>query len=208
VRIPLRPGVWIVMAETRAVGPTTSTVNTFLGQVSDGRLIEAVDVLSIANASRNKERYGAMTFAANDLYRAVESNEADGSQAGWFVRNTITWPWRTPNDKTTGIGDLNAAAATWLLENDIAFPPELLLVRFVRREQSKTLQVGYYVNPASHDTPFSEHELPSWRESDFAPLNIRRHPDKFAFFMKTVDWATQWWPDLKSSFQRFHPEGF
>ncbi|MGC1302560.1 MAG: hypothetical protein WA840_09305 [Caulobacteraceae bacterium] len=207
-RVPLRPGTWRLLADIRKFDTATSSARSFLGRIEDGRLQEAIRILSVANTSEKAETYGRLRFFENELYRVVEEDQENGTQSVWVIKNAITWPWSCFRDRTTGISDLEMLVAERLFQGRINFPREFLLVQFTRREQSKALEVTYYLNPQSAGVPLTRRHLQTWQESDFAPKHIRAHPEKFAFFRGNVEWGEMWWPKIKSSFLDFYPEGF
>lgn len=208
MRIPLRLGSWTLLAELRDIGSATSHASAFLGRIERGRLLEAVRVLSQVNIAEDGETYSRLKFFENESYRTIEIDEENGSQSAWVIKNSITSPWTRFQDRTTGISNLEMLAAEKISKSDFTFPDEYLVVQFARREQSKLLQVSYYLASDFQSGSESIRRLETWRQGAFAPMNVRLHPERLAYFLETISWAEQWWPKIKACFLELHPEGF
>jgi hypothetical protein len=207
-RVPLRPGAWVVLGELRASSPTSSKADYFLGHINkNNEMDEAVRIHSHLNDLGSEDRYPPLKLLDNELFNYTDSNEENGSQSAWVVVNAIATDWPTFRDKTIKMTPIIRAAAAELNRRQGRLHKEFLVVQFARREHGKLLHVSYWIGMAGVG-PGPEGKLETWGDSALAPHKIRKYPEKFKRYQKIVDWANVWWPQFKTSFENFYPEGF
>jgi hypothetical protein len=205
--IPLRPGSWLILCEDRTTQTRAVYASYYLGLVDGGRLKEGMRVNSFIRDPGDKDVYSKIKEFDNELYNVTHQNAANGSQSCWVIRNIIMGWTLDAHDKTVQVSAFDRVVAIEMHKRSIIPPSEFLMVQFTPREPSRALEVQYFIDVA--DVCQNDAREPAhWRESDFAPLNIRRHPEKFARFREVVGWASDWWPKFSDCFSTFQPASF
>lgn len=118
----------------------------------------------------------------------------------WLVTSVFTKPWEQWADKSVKISSgLIRAAAGAMMARGITFPQDMMQVSFLHSETWGTLRVQYMFNPELEGLKGTE--AGAITDTDWAPNNISKFPEKARYAAKLKAWGEAYLPLFNQAFE-------
>ncbi len=201
-KVPLPRGDWAMLANSTVKAlkdPNNTGMNYFLAQIENKRLVGAIQIVALRSPASPGTGFPA--FECNDpsfAYAMKEDGQPFGHQACWVIHNWFTPPWQEWADRSKKMSELTRAAAGEMAAKGITYPQDLVDVEFYRSESWGLLEVHYLFSPEKEH--ISSNIAPSFRDSDWWALNLRRYPEKLRYVEAREVWGASFWPRFKQAF--------
>ncbi len=184
--LPLPEGSWQGLLYVQAPSNRGSDDLAVLIRLEQDQLAEMIVVRAqFVSDGQGFSRH--LACEAKEIHAGdVESNEASGSQACYWV-NHDTDPWIQP---------IFALAANRLVARGIALPALLVNAAFHKADKHSALTGQYFANPEVKGIISPKTH---WDASPWHPNHVKQFPDKAAFIQDRVQWASSWFQIFKAT---------
>jgi hypothetical protein len=196
--IMLPPGRWIMLAQMKMNGPKAAGNAYILGRILHKRLVGEIVVHAVK--AKPDQQMGPLRDMSKlkFLYKEDECN-AEHPAACWVIYGLFTSKWAQWGDHNLKMDNLTRAAVGTMAAKGISYPQDMIFVQFMRGEPWGFLEALYGFNPETAN--ISTAEAASVADTDWAPVNIHRYPEKMAYVEKLRQWGASTWPNFKKAFQ-------
>ncbi|HEY8025052.1 MAG TPA: hypothetical protein VIF60_10830 [Burkholderiaceae bacterium] len=204
--VPLPDGKWALLANgrlTRKSGPPG--VIFYLGKIEHKKLMGAAIIYALKDPSATID---AKTFSVSPgcarktaSYLVKTANDDDNALPNncWYVDMYFAGDMQRWADKSFHMDNLTRAAAGDLAAKGVELPQDLPYVHFLFGEKTGLLYADFKFNPAAEG--INSPVVPDFLDSDWAPGNIARHPEKVAFQAKLKAWGESFYPRMREAFK-------
>ena len=193
-RIPLPAGDFEVIAYLKVQVATTEGVSAALAQFRGNRLSALVVVFATpADRKLGVGFRATRDCLRTDVYVEVTANEEFGPQDCMIVNHI--WPdgFRAPD-----ASNILKAVTTALDTRGVPLPPALIISVFNLADRDGYQRIWIYFNPEVQG--IESRRTAAWNESDWHSNYIARDPNKLAYLDSVRQWAHNWRPYMRQSF--------
>jgi hypothetical protein len=204
--LPLPPGEWAMLANSTVHvinHPQNTGMQYFLGRIEHARLTGAIGVTALRSADQIGFEEAATCANQENIYTRRVDVMPFAHQACWTVHLVFTGGMQKWGDKAAQIGSIYRMAAGDLSAKGVTYPQDMIAVHFVRSETWGLLEAVYHFSPETEQIQSNTVGTP--HDSDWAPANIQRFPDKLAYTEKLKQWGDAHWPSFESAFDAGAP---
>jgi hypothetical protein len=193
----LPQGHWVMLASASINNPKASGRGYVLARVLNKHLVGEI----IVHAMRAKQGKSLLPAEALSQFHGLyKSDECDlrNPQKCLLLYNLFTGQWAQWGDGSVKLNSLTRAAIGNMAAKGISYPQDLIIVHFIRVERWGSLDIAYAFNPETEH--ISSSEVISNLDTEWAPVNIKRFPDKTAYIEKLRKWGDSTWAQFEAIF--------
>jgi hypothetical protein len=205
--LPLPPGKWAILANTRVGTPKAPGTGLFLAHIEHRYLVGGVRVFAVRSVDKPGAGFplirGCVSGSPRFNYVSMEAATPYDHQGCWTMFNYFTLPMQQWADRGAKIAPLDRVAAGDLAAKGVTYAQDLMDVQFNRTEKWGAMQADYLLSPDSEGIKSTD--VVSFTDSDWYASNISRFPEKVAYVGRLKEWAQDFWPRFKSAFDQGQP---
>lgn len=203
--VPLPDGKWALLANgrlTRKSGPPG--VIYYLGKIEHKKLMGAAIIYALKDpgATIDANTYSVSPGCARKSASYLVKTSHDGDNAlpnnCWYVDQYFAGEMQHWADKGYHMDNLVRAAAGDLAAKGVELPQDLPFVRYLFAEKTGLLYAEFKFNPEADG--ITSPIVPDFLDSDWAPANIGRHPEKVAYQVKLKAWGESFYLRMRDAF--------
>jgi hypothetical protein len=204
--LPLPEGNWAMLANSSIHYKDNSGMSYFLGKIENKRLTGMVTVYalkatppSVIDASWPMVNWSGCS-RTNALFMSKEPPDNNGLDSCWYIYNFFTPNMEKWADRAVAMNSIVRAAAGDLAAKGVTYPQDFISVEFSRISNWGFLYAIYMFSTEVEGMKSSE--ALAYPDSDWAPNNISRFPEKEAYLEKIKQWGNMFLPRIKEAFNR------
>jgi hypothetical protein len=202
---PLPPGRWAVLAHTTGKVGGGPVMQFALGRIVNGKLSALLNVTTLTGVSISSNIPEAKNCTHPQLqwvdYVFTDGDMVPASHQGcWTLENYYTGHMNQWADRAANMTALDRATAGDLAAKGLSLPQDTVQLHFVKSDASNFVEMRVLFNPEADG--ISSSPAATVMDSDWAVANVKRYPEKVAYFAKMKAWGASFWPQFSQAFDK------
>jgi hypothetical protein len=202
---PLPPGSWILISEdTREISSQDGAGfgrRFYFAKIVDHRLMGLAHVVAYRRTAGSLATFSEPFLPPQTCEPVKPEDPGHWKCAKVFVANSDDWS--RSSDPSARLSSEDRLAAQALAAKDLPVPQMMIAVQMYRSEAWGAMLVEYSSNP--EEAGIFTRPAPTPQESDWAPANMAKSPERSAYFEKIRAWTKATYPTFKDDFAQSEP---